>query len=443
MGEKQFNRITDLSDSEFLSFLYAERDRENNLRQFQGWNIWALVGAIVAVCCASYYIIKDNWSSICYKQFLYCSSSIVAFILCYMPVLSLLSRNRGVDYKKLKTIKDVSPNLYLLIGLLVSTFFAILIPVVDKTKQWNIVSICWIASFLLFLIGKIVCWKNRDKIVHSYIEDRVFVNLVWDRWYFLSVGFFLLLIWIKSFKFLSLKEMGFAEFELTVCIASIMVLVYTLLKVFRSESVVSKIDVLIDGFVYKGDSKEYTYRKLRINRMGSTVLESCAKEVEEIGRDVEIYKKKRQALEKIEKAFESSNIRIDELDGYVLQIEDVSSFLNKCLVKTSILGHKLMQIESLVPELKEDEDFIRIVSMLNDVNVCMKSLIDLSKSSSNKITKCVKKFHCERYGGLCEIECEYRYEKMTLWNKIIRWSKLKCRKKKVTDISKGLRYETK
>ena len=121
----------------------------------------------------------------------------------------------------------------------------------------------------------------------------------------------------------------------------------------------------------------------------------------------------------------------------MLQIEDVSSFLNKCLVKTSILGHKLMQIESLVPELKEDEDFIRIVSMLNDVNVCMKSLIDLSKSSSNKITKCVEKFHCERYGGLCEIECEYRYEKMTLWNKIIRWSKLKCRKKKVTDICKG------
>lgn len=45
MGAKK-SGITDLSDSEFLSFLYSERDRENSLSQYQGWNYWALVGAI-------------------------------------------------------------------------------------------------------------------------------------------------------------------------------------------------------------------------------------------------------------------------------------------------------------------------------------------------------------------------------------------------------------
>ena len=115
---------------------------------------------------------------------------------------------------------------------------------------------------------------------------------MWDRWYFLSVGFFLLLIWIKSFEFLSLKKMGFAEFELTVCVASIMVLVYTLLKVFRSESVVSKIDVLIDGFVYKGDSKEYTYRKLRINRMGVPSLNLVQKKLKKLAEMLRYIRKK-------------------------------------------------------------------------------------------------------------------------------------------------------
>lgn len=430
MAENKNDRIIGLSDSEFLSFLYAERDRENNLRQFQGWNIWALVGAIVAVCCASYYIIKDNWSSICYTQFLYCSSSIVAFILCYMPVLSLLSRNRGVDYKKLKTIKDVSPNLYLLIGLLVSTFFAILIPVVDKTKPWNIVSICWIASFLLFLIGKIVCWKNRDKIVHSYIEDRVFVDLVWDRWYFLSVGFFLLLIWIKSFEFLSLKEMGFAEFELTVCVAALTVLVYMLLKVLRSENVASRMDVLIDGFVYKGESKESIYRMLRINRMGSTVLESCAQEVEKLGRGVEIYKEKRQVLEMIENSIKNSNVEFEELRRYVGEIEEVVAYLNQCLRQSSVLGNKLEQIEKMVPELKNDDNFMTLISMLDDVNVATDTLMKLSRSVFGKVAQMFEKYHCERYGGLCNAYCALRHEKMSFRHRIIRWFKLKCWKKK-------------
>ena len=41
--------VTDLTEAEFLSFLYSEREREESLIQWQGWNNWALVGAFVAV----------------------------------------------------------------------------------------------------------------------------------------------------------------------------------------------------------------------------------------------------------------------------------------------------------------------------------------------------------------------------------------------------------
>ena len=50
------NRITELSDSEFLSFLYSERDREESLNHFQGWNIWAVIGAMITVICTAYSI---------------------------------------------------------------------------------------------------------------------------------------------------------------------------------------------------------------------------------------------------------------------------------------------------------------------------------------------------------------------------------------------------
>lgn len=34
-----------MSDAEFLSFLYSERDREESLNSYRGW-IWAVVGAL-------------------------------------------------------------------------------------------------------------------------------------------------------------------------------------------------------------------------------------------------------------------------------------------------------------------------------------------------------------------------------------------------------------
>lgn len=52
--------IGDLTDAEFLSFLYSERDREDSLSQWQGWNNWALAGAFVAVMWTAYSIWKDH-----------------------------------------------------------------------------------------------------------------------------------------------------------------------------------------------------------------------------------------------------------------------------------------------------------------------------------------------------------------------------------------------
>jgi len=55
--EEHVFKVTELSDAEFLSYLYAERDREESLNSYQGWNSWAVVGASITVVCAAYGII--------------------------------------------------------------------------------------------------------------------------------------------------------------------------------------------------------------------------------------------------------------------------------------------------------------------------------------------------------------------------------------------------
>lgn len=52
--------IPEMSDSEFLSFLYSERNRENDISQYQGWNTWVLIGAAITSLCAFYSTIKTG-----------------------------------------------------------------------------------------------------------------------------------------------------------------------------------------------------------------------------------------------------------------------------------------------------------------------------------------------------------------------------------------------
>jgi hypothetical protein len=35
-----------MSDAGFLFFLYSEKDREESLNSYQGWNIWAIISAM-------------------------------------------------------------------------------------------------------------------------------------------------------------------------------------------------------------------------------------------------------------------------------------------------------------------------------------------------------------------------------------------------------------
>ena len=41
----KFTNLTNLSDSDFLNFLYSERDREKSLSEKNGWTNWAIAGA--------------------------------------------------------------------------------------------------------------------------------------------------------------------------------------------------------------------------------------------------------------------------------------------------------------------------------------------------------------------------------------------------------------
>jgi len=412
MEKDERKNLSELSDAEFLSFLYAERDRESSLRQYQGWNLWALCGAIVTMVCVVYSILKNHSDDICIIQFLYCTSALMALLLCVIPLSVIFKKDRGYDNRKLKTIGNVAPSVHLFIAVIVSAALSAAVLVFDESNRWNVVSVGWLVAFVLFLIGKIVCRVNRDRIVFSYIVERVFVNIKRDKVYFFVSTFVLLTILTHSIKHLSLPVVGVPDYELSVCVSALVLLFYFLLKAIKSEKAANKIDILIDDFVYKNASKESTFRILRIGRMGNTVLESCSNEVIALGRSLELYEQKKQGVENVIETFEQGKVDVDKLRAYHVFVIEALAYLRKCSEQCLNLSAKLQQVANQVPELCEDNEYQELLKISSGATIKSKELTESVEAASDKMTRWIEQYHCVKYGGLCgNMECKHRNDK--------------------------------
>ena len=293
MEEKQNNRITELSDSEFLSFLYAERDRENSLNQYQGWNIWAILGALITVICAGYSVFKSDETSVDRLSVCYLTSGLISSLILLRPIIlivfSYITPRRSVDFKKLKPLLEVAPIPFLVWSIICSIIFSLFIPFFDKGHPINVVSVAWMIILVALVVAIVYVFRNGDKVVRSGIDGVVFLNLKFDTWYFSILGGALYVVCSSSFKLLKGTVVGFSDFELAICITVILLLSYLLTIVLKSLKKASKIDELIEEYVFKGFPKEMTFRLLRIHRMGNTVLESCIKEAVGVGSQMELF----------------------------------------------------------------------------------------------------------------------------------------------------------
>lgn len=177
MEKMKKNRMEELTDAEFLSFLYAERDREESLNHFQGWNIWAVVGAMITVACAAYRIRCNHLGEIDRLRTGYLISDYVSrlFLLWFVvvSVKSFVERKRSMDYKKLKYLKDVAPIPYLIVATICTVVLALFFIFAELDNLWGIVPISWIVLAVSHMLIDISVYRNRKCFVWiSKIKQR-------------------------------------------------------------------------------------------------------------------------------------------------------------------------------------------------------------------------------------------------------------------------------
>lgn len=416
--------IQNLSDSEFLSFLFSERDRENSQRHYQCWNIWALAGALVILVCAGYQVIKGNVEPFKATQVVYLISGLLAAVFFLRPFFLLVKKERGVDDNKVKTLKDVAPYHYLFLMVVVSSLFSVFMLLFDKNNPWNVITIAWMVSFVCFSFGLCYVFICQGKIVKADNNEMVFPNEYGNRWYNASSGSLLFVTAFESFRRVENPILGSPGFELSVCISAAVLLVYFLIKVCSIEKKANKMDILIDGYLYKEFPKEMAFRILRMDRMGNTVFESCWQELMGLHKAFEGYEQRKQKMQEVLKLFEKGEVDPNKLMEYNDEMMETLDFSEKCINMVEKLGNKLKEIERQAPWLMDDKEYKGIVKVLGCHVEKEKDLVEFTSSATEMMQSWLDKFLCNKRGGLCGREdCPIRNEKAPWWFRLRLWRK--------------------
>ena len=362
--------IACLTDAEFLQFLYSEREREESLNSYQGWNVWAVVGALITVVCTAYGVISAYADEINRVRTLYFVSSYLSniFMLWYVILfyLSYLNRKRAKDYKRIKHLKDIAPIPYLVVATVCSLAMALEFVVVNVVHDidWNLVSISWgvLAAFHVLICTNV--YLNRNAFVWAVKEDIWFAR----TWVMVVAGLLVLvffwLIWKWSYQHITGPYIGTPEFELAICFTAIIMLVYLFLKIKLSNRKSSEIDVLIDEYVYKGQSKESVFKQLRANQMGYGILESCTQELYALQSYSEILKSQKERLKAVKATLTQGSVDVDSLLEQLGTLKHAMDANDEWACRVDALHDKVNEIDKNVPELKNEDEFLDMLKIV-------------------------------------------------------------------------------
>ncbi len=390
--------IADLSESEFISFLYSERDRENSLSEFHGWNNWALAGAIITVICSGYTILKIK-PSLDVTTVLYNASCLLAFFLAYHSWATIFMRERAVDFSKVRMMKEVMPVVKLFFVYVCGFASSITIAVVDGC---NVVFWLWISVIGAYTITLIIALCNKEKVVPSFFREMMLPWVGVNAGYEAFLGAVFSLIGTQSLRMAG-RNILTSEFEFAACVAAFLTLLYILFKLNFSNKVVRRFDVIIDQYLYAGDTKEKTFHEISKNRMGYGVLDACYKELKEV--------------EKRTKQCEEEETELAEMREYVVagncDLKTIQEYDDR--TDAILLGQQtsLNRSKRLVERMNE---IVRVSSSFGDITE-IKTLVDTNqqcfdkaKSVLDKLEEVSRMLHEKEMEMLEEINAALRKE---------------------------------
>lgn len=400
------NPILDYSDQDFLSFLYAERDRENSLSQYHGWSNWALIGAMITVLSIAYASFKGvgqfNW-----MRSLYYATGAISFFLAYHACFKFIDRDRGNDITRVHLLKEMAPWADSGLAIFTAIIAIVLVLIYDSPSDifWS-----WITVLAVQIVVVTIALINRNKLVPFYFIRPYFPNLRWCITYDGFAGSLFALVWISSFNKASWCIIN-PEFEVGICMGAAVVLFYYLIRVNVENKAVGQFDAIIDRYLYAGISKEETFNKILCNRMGYGVLDVCQKELTKVQEMANDCKKKHQELETLKTKIQNGEYDIYQIAKDNRCLRNMLVYLDDSLKQSDKLASRLHEMVKIAPIL----DYVTVINTVFDINKELYSQVKAVQKDVGEVSSLLQvefdKCYCQKANALCpKLDCEQRSE---------------------------------
>lgn len=411
------SKIWELSDSDFLNFLYTERNREYSKHSEWGVNFWVIVAAIVGLFGYAYHTISSDYLHFDWRLVVYYSTVIGALVICgLLLLLPFVRNNRWISKYRVTTILYNAPTV-LMFGK-----FTIAITSSIFLRYWDelgIIYCLWIVFILLEDCAIFYVLKNRDKVIKVTRRGCVFANNKIEWLYRIIEGLICFTIFIVALCTWG-KELvfGVREFEISCILAMIVGLIwFSLCRIYDKRY--RSMDWWIDQYIYGNLTKKEAYLYLLEYSQDYDIVDILRNEYEKIKPLQSEISKWRETHKEYIRLIDEGKLELDDCKKYITFIDNETSISNNLLNKFTIVNDKIKEILKLETLPASMELFKKLMneihSLEDDVFECIEE--------SNKICKELKLFvisyMCTKYGGMCGVEdCVHRNEKPSIGYRI-------------------------
>jgi len=276
--------MKNITESEFLSFLYAEKKRLHTNFSKPGWNNWAITGAFIALLVYTFNILTEpttlclgvNWEVILMLFISFLSVTITGIMI--YPYL--FPKVEIYYYNRITTVWDESPIFELVISGLSFLAIAILL-IISHNYSWMLYVFGYLSLDKLSTVCRLF-YKRNELIpsgtrydISKLILSGTKYNSVTTNWTntmsnIISFGLFILIAVYSSWSYIREFNLYLSEVQIAATFLGFWILIYIFVKTNSTPNkMLNGIDNIIDRYAYSGISQQDAMEELMYLRHGT------------------------------------------------------------------------------------------------------------------------------------------------------------------------------
>lgn len=407
--------MNDLTKSEFLSFLYSEKERVNSNFSRPGWSNWAIGGSLVGLIVFLFDFMTTLDDVINWEIVLMLFITLLSFTFIAIMAYQMIFPKEEIYYpNRITTLWNEYPILESTIsGLSFLVIFILLLTM--HNYSW----LLYIVGFLSFdkLLPLCFLFYKRNKLVPAGIKYNIIPNKGATGYLLKIISFivFICIIIYSSWDIMNDIKIYTKEIKVATVLIGFWILIYIFFKINSTPNkIANNIDNIIEKVVYSGFSQKDAMEELMFLKYGGRVNQVVDNDLSSYFTALKSLNDVNSNLDIIIKSIDEGKLNQQNYIEWSRYINSQRSKLNDANSKGANLITKIEKIFYLPNNAKHSTDF--------------RTLLDLTKEGQGKISDIIRKFHmtqesltayenrykCRKLGGTCEnLQCKKRDDKMS------------------------------